>query len=133
MNLIDENVERALITGSELVRSQAKANVTAAGRVDTGRLRDDINYKLVKDEHYTGGMASQIGSPEEYAIYNEFGTGEFAENGAGRKGGWFYHDPDGTPHFTKGLTPIKFMRNAFRDTKQEVQSVYQQELGKGMK
>ena len=32
--LIDSNVERALIASSELVRSQAKTNVTAAGRVD---------------------------------------------------------------------------------------------------
>lgn len=131
--LIDINVERALIASSELVRSQAKTNVTAAGRVDTGKLRDDINYKLVKDSGYSGGMASQVGSPDEHAIYNEFGTGEFAENGAGRKGGWFYRAADGTPHFTKGLKPIKFMRNAFRDTKQEVQNIYQQELGKGIK
>lgn len=132
MDLLDENVEAVLIASSEIVRSQAKANVTAAGRVDTGKLRDDIDYRLRKDGRAVGDMVSDVGSPDNHAIYNELGTGEFADNGAGRKGGWYYPGSDGKMHFTKGLKPIHFMRNAFRSTKSEVQSVMKSGLGKGL-
>ncbi|MFK4936061.1 HK97-gp10 family putative phage morphogenesis protein [Lactococcus garvieae] len=132
MDMLDKNVEAVLIASSEIVRSQAKANVTAAGRVDTGKLRDDIDYKLRKDGQVVGDMVSDVGSPDNHAIYNELGTGEFADNGAGRKGGWYYPGSDGKMHFTKGLKPIHFMRNAFRSTKSEVQSVMKSGLGKGL-
>lgn len=132
-DLLDENVEASLIAASEIVRSQAKANVTAADRVDTGKLRDNIDYKLRKDGRAVGDMVSDIGSPDNHAIYNELGTGEFADNGAGRKGGWYYPGSDGKMHFTKGLKPIHFMRNAFRNTKSEVQSVMKNGLGKGLR
>lgn len=132
MDMLDENVEAVLIASSEIVRSQAKANVTAAGRVDTGKLRDDIDYKLRKDRRAVGDMVSDVGSPDNHAIYNELGTGEFADNGAGRKGGWYYPGSDGKMYFTKGLKPIHFMRNAFRSTKSEVQSVMKSGLGKGL-
>jgi HK97 gp10 family phage protein len=132
MDLLDENVEAVLIASSEIVRSQAKANVTAAGRVDTSKLWDDIDYKLRKEGRAVGDMVSDVGSPDNHAIYNELGTGEFADNGAGRKGGWYYPGSDGKMHFTKGLKPIHFMRNAFRSTKSEVQSVMKSGLGKGL-
>lgn len=37
-----------------------------------------------------GQMCIHVGSNYENAIWEEFGTGEFAENGDGRKGWWVY-------------------------------------------
>ena len=36
-----------------------------------------------------GTMTCSIGSPEENAIWEEFGTGEYALNGDGRAGAWY--------------------------------------------
>ncbi len=59
----------------------------------------------------------------------EFGTGEFAENGSGRKGGWFFQSSDGKWHFTKGQRPQKFLRNAFRQNKNNIIEILGKEYG----
>lgn len=107
-------VEAALL----IVEAQAKANAP----VDTGDLRDNISHKIAKKGKLIEG---QVGSPTMYSIYVEYGTGEFAENGAGRKGGWSYVGPDGKGHFTRGQKPTKFLRNAFRSTKGKVKTTIQ--------
>ncbi|PGS81633.1 hypothetical protein COC69_05745 [Bacillus cereus] len=127
--ILQANINRGLGKAALIVEAQAKANVTAAGRVDSGQLRDRINHKVVGSGNET---TAQIGSNEKHAIYNEFGTGEFAENGAGRKGGWFFTSPDGSTHFTRGLKPAKFMRNAFRSKKKQTQQIISDEIGKGL-
>lgn len=103
---------------AELIKNQAKMIAPVGGGV--GQLRDTIDYNIqIKDDEIVG----QIGSPLMYAIYNEFGTGEFAENGQGRKGGWAYKTPDGKWHFTKGMTPRPFLRPAFRQNKDGVKKI----------
>lgn len=37
-----------------------------------------------------GRLEATVGSPLESALWNEFGTGSYAENGKGRKGWWVY-------------------------------------------
>ena len=70
---------------SEFVEGQAKLLCT----VDTGELRKSINHKVrTKGNEVIGKVGTKI----EYAHYVEFGTGEKAEGGKGRKGGWFYYD-----------------------------------------
>lgn len=44
---------------------------------------------LVDRENYKG----YVGNPLEHAIWEELGTGEYALNDDGRKGGWVYYDP----------------------------------------
>jgi len=53
--------------------------------VDTEYLRGSIFRRVNVQEVY-----AIIGTNVEYALYVEFGTGERAENGQGRKGGWFF-------------------------------------------
>ncbi len=106
----------AVEAGLLIVEAQAKANAP----VDSGDLRDHISHKIVTKGKEIEG---QVGSPTFYAPYIEYGTGEFAENGAGRKGGWSYVDEGGKRHFTYGSKPTKFLRNAFRSTKGKVKSV----------
>lgn len=86
---------------------------------DSGQLRNTISYNVSDGEDIIG----KVGSPLDYAMYVEYGTGEFADNGEGRKGGWVYKSPDGEFHFTRGMKPRKFMRNAFRDNKENIKTI----------
>lgn len=67
------------------VEAYAKANITAAGRVDTGQYRNSITHRVRLDER-----AVYVGSNLEHTIYNELGTGKYATNGNGRPGYWVY-------------------------------------------
>lgn len=67
------------------VEAYAKANITAAGRVDTGQYRNSITHRVRLDER-----AVYAGSNLEHSVYNELGTGKYATNGNGRPGYWVY-------------------------------------------
>lgn len=86
--------------------------------VSTARLRSSIDY-VVDEKELTG----YVGTNVEYAVYVEFGTGEFAENGRGRKGGWVYKDPSGEWFFTWGQTPQPYLRPAFREKKSQIEAL----------
>ncbi|WP_034849674.1 HK97-gp10 family putative phage morphogenesis protein [Clostridium hydrogeniformans] len=94
-----------------VIQGQAKALVP----VDTSNLKTSINHKIVVDK-----LEAYIGTNADYAIYVEFGTGEFAENGQGRKGGWVYINTEGKAVFTKGMKPKPYLRPAYRQNKQEL-------------
>lgn len=95
-------------------------------RVDTGDLRDSWTHEVDDNGKQVVG---KVGSPLDYAVYREFGTGEFAENGKGRKGGWWYKDPEGNMHFTMGSKPDKSLRTAFKKNKGRVQEIVRAEMG----
>ena len=105
---------RGLIKASMLVEGQA----VLLAPVDKGGLRDSIGYKVDESE-----LVAYIGTNCEYAIYVEFGTGEFAENGNGRKGGWVYKTPDGEVRFTYGMPPQPYLRPAFRKNQKAIRDI----------
>lgn len=86
--------------------------------VATSRLKQSIDY-IVDDDELVGYVVTNV----DYAIYVEFGTGEFAENGNGRKGGWMYKDPSGEWFFTWGIEPQPYLRPAFRQTKGQIEAL----------
>ena len=86
--------------------------------VATSRLKQSIDYIVDDDE-----LVGYVGTNVDYAIYVEFGTGEFAENGNGRKGGWMYKDPSGEWFFTWGIEPQPYLRPAFRQTKGQIEAL----------
>lgn len=88
------------------------SQTASSSPVDTGELKNSWNYTL--DE---GNQESKVGSPIENAIWNEFGTGEYALEGNGRKGGWKYEDDHGDWHFTKGKAPQRTFNKAFNSLK----------------
>lgn len=90
------------------VVSQAQRNTS----VQTGQLKGSWTYKV--DE--TNKKAT-IGSPLENAIWEEFGTGEYALKGNGRKGGWTYKDENGEWYHTMGKPPKRALWNAFKKLK----------------
>lgn len=94
------------------IESAAKRN----SRVDTGQLKGSWTYKVNESE----GNAT-IGSPLENAIWEEFGTGEYALEGNGRKGGWFYVDRKGKGHFTHGKRPNRTLFTAYTNIASKLQ------------
>lgn len=80
------------------------ANVlTQTDTIDTGRLKNSIDKKVVEEE-----QAVYIGTNVEYAIWHEIGTGKFVSGG--RKGGWSYMGADGEWHFTEGVPAKHFLQ-----------------------
>lgn len=86
------------------IESQVKRNTA----VDTGQLKG--SWKDVVDEEK---LEAVIGSPLQNAIWEEFGTGEYALNGDGRKTPWSYKDAKGKWHYTHGKKPRRALYNAF--------------------
>lgn len=107
---------QALTKVGLLIEAQAKTLATVA----TGNLRDSINH-IVKE--YGGEVVAQVGTSVDYAFYVEFGTGEFAVNGLGRKGGWVYRGPSGEWFFTWGQEPQPFIKPAFKRKRKQAQEV----------
>lgn len=112
MHQVSESAMEAVLL---MIESQAKG----LARVGTGQMRDRLDHNV---ESRGSIVTGKVGSPDEHAIYNEYGTGEFAENGAGRKGGWVYQAPDGNYYFTYGMKPQPFLRPAFRQNKHNIKN-----------
>ncbi|MBE6056796.1 HK97-gp10 family putative phage morphogenesis protein [Clostridium sp.] len=97
-----------------VIQSQAKALVP----VDTSNLKTSIDHKIQVSK-----LEAYIGTNCDYAIYVEFGTGEFAENGQGRKGGWVYINTEGKAVFTRGMKPQPYLRPAYRANKEALRQL----------
>lgn len=110
--------ETAMEAACLVVEASVKSLVVS--KHGTGELRDKIDHQVKRQG---SNVIGQVGSPLDHAIYNEFGTGEFAENGAGRKGGWSYQTPDGKWHFTRGMAPRPFLRPGFRNNKENIKQI----------
>lgn len=121
---LDDGVIAYLNEAAGEVKSQAARN----SRVDTGDLKGSWDYKV--DE---GGKSATIGSPLENAIWEEFGTGEYALQGNGRKGGWKYEDDKGKWHFTRGKTPQRSFYSAYTALKTKLIKRAEQVIGGKMK
>ena len=118
---MDDAMFQALESAALIVEASAKA----LAPVDSGELRDKIDHNV---KNTTNGPTATIGSPLDYAIYVEYGTGERSENGAGRKGGWSYQTPDGEWHHTNGMSPQPFLRPAFKRNKDKIREIVGKEF-----
>jgi len=96
--------------GGELT-AQAKRNT----RVGTGQLKGHWQYDVDEFE----GVCT-VGNPLQNAIWEEFGTGEHALQGNGRKGGWAYEDETGVWHFTHGKKPSRAFWKAYTSLKSKI-------------
>lgn len=93
------------------LEAQTKRN----SRVRTGKTKGSYQYRVDEEK-----LEGYVGSSEENAIWEEFGTGEYALNGDGRKGGWAYVDENGVRHFTHGKHPNRPMYRAFAELKNQL-------------
>ena len=114
---MDEAMFRALESAALIVEASAKALAPVG---DSGELRDKIDHNI---KEVNGMKVAQVGSPLQYAVYVEYGTGEHSKNGAGRKGGWVYKAPDGKFYFTRGMKAQPFLLPAFRRNKKNIENI----------
>lgn len=110
-----------LIEAAGELTSQVKRNT----RVDTGQTKGSWRYEIRDDE-------ALVGSPLENAIWEEFGTGQYALKGNGRKSPWKYKDANGNWHTTTGKTPKRALFNAFEKLKPKIQKIAAEKF-KGIK
>ena len=120
-NMADESkIQQQLGLACALVERSAKMKAPK----DTGALRRSITSKV-------DGLTGIVFTPLEYAPYVEYGTGLFAENGAGRKDvPWNYQDDKGEWHSTRGQKPQPFMRPALNENRTEIIRIIKEGLNK---
>lgn len=114
-----------LEVAAELV-SQTAQNT----KVDSGQTKNSWAADVKEDPG--GKSVATIGSPLMNAVYEEFGTGEYALEGNGRKGGWHYVDEKGKGHFTHGKKPRRPFWNAYTTLKPRLIRDMQDEFNRGM-
>jgi len=118
---IDAAVEAFLLEAGMTVSGAATSN----SRVDTGQLKSSWSERVNK-----GDQTVTIGSPLQNAIWEEFGTGIYAEGGKGRrKVPWFYKDAKGKWHATKGKRPNRTLKRAIDANKAMIKAVAQSRFG----
>ena len=91
--------------------------------VDTGRGRNSISHKVDESE-----PAAYIGTNLDYMIYQELGTGIYAEGGGGRPTPWVYQDAQGNWHWTRGNRAHPFLKPAVADHAQTYRNIIKDEL-----
>lgn len=97
------------------LESQVKRNT----KVVTGQTKNSWQHR-VTGSMMAGEYRASVGSDYENAIWEEFGTGDYALNGDGRKGGWFYEDEEGNGHFTHGKKPKRPFHKAYTTLKNKL-------------
>lgn len=103
--------------------SYVKEVITKEGRVDTGAMRNGITHQVEDSE-----SAVYVGTNSEHAIYNELGTGIYAEGGKGRQTPWRYVDERGEGHWTRGMKPIHMIKNGIADHIDEFKDIAEEQL-----
>lgn len=113
---VKDALESAAIAWLHEAAGELESQVKRNTPVDTGQLKGSWDYKV--DE---SAQKATIGSPLENAIWNEFGTGQYALHGDGRKTPWKYQDVKGKWHTTTGKRPRRSLHNSFESLKNKLQ------------
>lgn len=116
---VKEAINERVIATLEECAGEVESQVKRNSRVDTGKTKNSFQHKV--DEASTTAF---IGSNNENAIWEEFGTGEHSLKG-GRQGGWKYKDARGDWHFTRGKKPSRAFWNAYTTLKQQIINRFQ--------
>lgn len=136
-----EKINAALIAGLYEAIGEVQASAVDKTPTDLGKLRND--WKCIVDEN---NLTATLGNNNEYAIYHEFGTGEYSisEKG-GRKGGWYVPEEKLSPkarrimhkvklkngkvlYYTKGVRPKRMLFSAFSEKKNTVKRIMEEKL-----
>lgn len=141
-------IEEACVSWLHEVGGEIKSRVSRNSPVDFGQLKGSWDYHVDKSN-----MEATVGSPLENAIWNEFGTGQHALKGNGRKTPWFVpvegytgtkkptyqgkvivvYGKGGKQYFkTDGKKPQRSLQKAFDSLKSKAQQALENKL-KGLK
>lgn len=144
-----EALNSGAIKGLELAAVEIESHAKRHSPRDTNTLRD--NWDHVVDESRN---EAKVGNPLENAIWSEFGTGEYALEGKGRKGAWYVpvekvtgkkkptyngqvvivYGQDGQAFYkTNGKRPNRTLLNAFVTKKKTAENLIRKEIAEAMK
>lgn len=125
---VKEAINEAILAWLYEAAGEIEAQVKRNTPVDTGQLKGSWEYKVDETK-----QEAVIGSPIENAIWNEFGTGQYALNGDGRKTPWVWQDVKGNWHTTRGKRPQRSLYHAFETSKAKLQKALEDKLKEGTK
>lgn len=120
INQLNHTAEAVLEECASEMESEVKRNTA----VVTGQTKNSWQHMVLSD-----GLTAVIGSDYMNAVWEEFGTGEFALHGDGRKGGWSYQDHLGIWHYTNGKRPKRAFYNAYTTLKDKIIQHIQSKFG----
>lgn len=122
---VNEQIQSIIGNWLEEASSELASQAAKRTRRGTGETADKWTNLVDKTN-----MVAYVGNPLENAIWEEYGTGEYALNNDGRKGGWYYHDEkDGKFHHTYGKTPTRALHHAFNQNEAMLKEVLKSQLG----
>ena len=104
---LKEAMSERIAIGLEEAAGELESQVKRNTRVDTGLTKNSWVHSVDAER-----QIAYVGSHLENGVWEEYGTGEHALAGNGRKGGWFYVDEEGKGHFTHGKKPSRALHNA---------------------
>lgn len=123
---IGDDLRAALLRALERCGNAAEGYAQDLAPYKMGRLKNSITHQVNDDE-----MSVIIGTNVEYAVYQELGTGIYAEDGGGRPTPWVYQDDNGNWHYTRGNRAHPFLKPAVADHKQTYKNIFEDELENG--
>lgn len=121
---IGKELRAALLRALERCGTQAEGYAKDLAPVDTGAGRNSISHQVDESE-----PAVYIGTNLDYMIYQELGTGKYAEGG--RPTPWVYQDAKGNWHYTRGNKAYPFLKPALADHTQTYKNIFEDELKNG--
>lgn len=117
---IEQSINIALEECAGALESRVKRN-TRVAKKQGGDTKNSWTHYVDEKRHI-----AYVGNPKQNAIWEEYGTGEYAvtddgvPSGKGRKGGWAYQDEEGKWHFTYGKKPSRALHKAVTSTKRKI-------------
>ena len=123
---IGKELRAALLRALKRCGSQAEGYAKDLAPYDTNRLKNSITHQVNDDE-----MSVIIGTDVEYGVYQELGTGIYAEGGGGRPTPWVYQDAKGNWHYTRGNKAQPFLKPAAADHAAQYRDILESELKNG--
>lgn len=140
---VKDALNAGILRGLELAANEIQTQAARNSRVDQGQLKGSWTH--IVDE---SAKEATIGSPLENAIWDELGTGEYAVEGKGRKGGWYIPAEKLTEkakskmrkvtingkdfYFTRGKTPNRTLQRAFDSKKGVAKRLIERSIQEGM-
>lgn len=121
---VGEAFRAACLRALERCGMEAEGYAKDLAPVDTGRGRNSISHKVDESE-----PAVYIGTNLDYMIYQELGTGKYAEGG--RPTPWVYQDTQGNWHWTRGNQAHPFLAPAVKDHQTTYRNIIEDELQNG--
>lgn len=147
-NEVKDAIRRSCVNSISEMCGELVSQTARNSRVKTGKTKGSYQYRVDEEK-----LEGYVGSSEENAIWEELGTGEYALNSNGRKGGWWIKVGNGkneiplptaekyswvkvrkkngvlTYVFTYGKKPTKPMTKAYTSLKNVLQKKAQELFG----